>query len=65
MDIFPECLKYVIVKPLNKKGVNSNTANYGPIALLKMLSKLVDTMYHRLNHLQLNNILVDEQYGFR
>ena len=33
MRIFPERLKYGIVKPLNKKGDNSNMANYGPISL--------------------------------
>jgi len=66
MGIFPECLKYIIVKPLNKKGDNSNMANYEPISLLKILSKVVETtMYHRLNHLQFNNTLVAEKYGFR
>jgi len=66
MGIFPERLKYVIVKPLKKKGYNSNMANYGPISLLKILSKVVETtMYHRLNHLLVNNILVAEKYGFR
>jgi hypothetical protein len=67
MGIFPERLKYVTVKPLNKKGDNSNMANYGPISLLKILSKVIETtMYHRLNHhLQIHNILVAEQHGFR
>jgi hypothetical protein len=67
MGIFPEHLKYVIVKPLKKKCDNSNTtANYGPISLLKILSKVDETtMYHRLNHLQVNNILVAEKYGSR
>jgi hypothetical protein len=67
MGIFPERLKYITVKPLNKKGDNSNMANYGPISLLKILSKVVETtMHHRLNHhLQTNNISVAEQNGFR
>jgi len=66
MGIFPERFNYVIVKPLNKKGDNSNMANYGPISLLKILSKVVEaTMYHRLHHLQVNNKLVAEKYGFR
>jgi len=41
-------------------------ANYGPISSLKILSKVVETtMYHRLNHLKVNNILAAERYGFR
>ena len=41
-------------------------ANYRRVSLLKKLSKAVETtLYHRLNHLQVNNILVAEQYGFR
>lgn len=60
MGIFPELLKYVSVKPLDMD-------NYGPISLLKILSKVDETtVYHTLNHhLQINNILVAKQYGFR
>jgi hypothetical protein len=67
MSIFPESLKYGIVKPLYKNGDKSNMANYRPICLLKAFSKVIETtMCHKLNHhLQLNNILVGEQYGFR
>jgi hypothetical protein len=42
-------------------------ANYRPISLFTAFSKVLETaMYYRLNqHLQINNILVGEQYGFR
>jgi hypothetical protein len=55
------------VKPLYKKGDKSNMANYRPISLLTAFSKVIETTtYPRLNHhLQANNTLVAEQYGFR
>jgi hypothetical protein len=42
-------------------------ANYRPISLLTTFSKVLETaIYYRLNQLlQINNILVGEQYGFR
>jgi hypothetical protein len=42
-------------------------ANYRPSSSLTALSKVIETtMYHKLNHhLQVNNILVAEQYGIR
>ena len=67
MGIFPERLKYAIVKPLYKIGDKSSMTNYRPISSLTAISKVFETaMYHRLNHhLQVHNILVSEQYGFR
>jgi hypothetical protein len=62
--ILPACLKYATVVPLHKKVDKSDMANYRPISLLTMFLKYA--MYYRLNqHLQINNILVGEQYGFR
>jgi hypothetical protein len=44
-------------------------SNYRPISLLTAFSKILEkvkVMYNRLNHyLQTNNILIQEQYGFR
>jgi hypothetical protein len=64
---FPERLKYATVVPLHKKGDISDMANYRPISLLTTFSKVLETaMYYGLNqHLQINNILVSEQHGFR
>jgi hypothetical protein len=65
--VFPDHLKYAIVKPLYKNGDRSNILNYRPISLLLAFSKVVEkTMYSRLNqHLIINKILATEQYGFR
>jgi len=67
MGVFPERLKYAIVIPLRKKGDLSNMANYRPISLLPLFSKVFEkAMYCRLNqHLQTNSLLATEQYGFR
>jgi hypothetical protein len=60
-------LKYSIVKPLFKKGDRENMANYRPISLLTPLSKVFEKIiYERLlQHINVNNILVKEQFGFR
>jgi hypothetical protein len=64
--IFPQCLKYAVVKPLFKKE-RSCISNYKPISLLTALSKVFEkVVYNRLfEHLNCNNVLVKEQFGFR
>jgi hypothetical protein len=53
--------------PLYKKGDVTKMDNYRPISLLPVFLKVLEkVMYCRLNHhLQANNILAIEQYGFR
>jgi hypothetical protein len=65
--IFPTHLKYSTVKPLFKKGDINNMANYRPISLLTSFSKVFERIiYDRLlQHIEANNILAAEQYGFR
>jgi len=65
--IFPTQLKYSIIKPVYKKGDRDNVANYRPISLLTAFSKVFERIiYDRLlQHTETNNILTDEQFGFR
>jgi len=65
--VFPDRLKYAIVKPLYKNGDRSIISNYRPISLLPLFSKVLEkTMYSRLNqHLIINNTLAMEKYEFR
>jgi len=65
--IFPTILKYAIIKPIFKNGDKKNVANYRPISVLPSFSKILEKlMYIRLmNHLETNNILAAEQFGFR
>jgi hypothetical protein len=65
--VFPDRLKYAIVKPIFKKGNKQEISNYRPISLLTSFSKIIGKLiYARLHaHIDMNNILVQEQYGFR
>ena len=65
--VFPNHLNYAVVEPLYKKGDKSDITNYRPISMLTSFSKVLEkTIYHRLNqHLSVNNVLVNEQFGFR
>ena len=65
--IFPSRLKYATIKPIFKSGDKKKVANYRPISLLSSFSKILEKiMYSRLmNHLETNNILAPEQFGFR
>jgi hypothetical protein len=65
--VFPERLKYAVITTLHKKGDVYNMANYRPISLLPVFLKIFERVKHsRLNqHLQANNTLTTEQYGFR
>jgi hypothetical protein len=59
--IFPDRLKYAVVKPLFKKGDRSS------ISMLSSFSKVFEkVMYNRLQrHLCKYSILAEEQFGFR
>jgi hypothetical protein len=64
---FPSRLKYAIIKPIFINGDKKKIANYRPIDLLPPFSKILEKiMYSRLmHHLETNNILAPEQFGFR
>jgi hypothetical protein len=65
--IFPDRLKFAEIKPLCKGGDRKPPANYRPISLLTSFSKIFEKIISsRLNqHIYDNNILMDEQFGFR
>jgi Notch-like protein len=65
--VVPTCLKYSEVLPLFKKGDSNNTADYRPVSLLTSFSKVFEgVIYDGLwQHINVNNILVEEQFGFR
>jgi hypothetical protein len=52
---------------LFKKGDRENLANYRPISLLTSFSKVFEKVIYRriLTHINNNNILVNEQFGFQ
>jgi hypothetical protein len=64
--VFPDRLKCAVVKPIFKEGNKQEIPNYRPISLLTSFSKIIEKLiYARLHaHIDMNNILVQEQYGF-
>ena len=65
--VFPDALKIAKVKPLYKKGDNFCLNNYRPISLLPTISKNFErVMFTQLySYLNANNLLSEQQYGFR
>jgi hypothetical protein len=63
--IFPDRLKYAIVKPIFKKGNKQEISNYRTMSLLISFSKIIEKLiYARLHaHINMNNILAQEQYS--
>ena len=45
LGIFPDRLKYAVVKPIFKKGDRSNITNYRPISMLSSFSKVFEKNY--------------------
>ena len=65
--IVPKQLKIARVIPLYKSGEQDIFTNYRPVSVLPAFSKILErVMYNRvLKFLNKNNILSDNQYGFR
>jgi hypothetical protein len=65
--VFPDRLKYAIIKPLYKNEDRCEVSNCRPVSLLTSFSKIFETVMQKriLNHITNCNILSTEQYGFR
>ena len=65
--IFPDSMKFSIVKPIYKKGNKMNPTNYRPISLLTSFWKVLGkALFIRLTeYFNTNNLLVGNQFGFR
>ena len=65
--IFPDKLKIAKVIALHKKGATDDPANYRPISLLSVFSKIFEKIMHKrlYNFLEVNDILHPLQFGFR
>ena len=65
--IFPDSLKYAIIKLIFKKGDDQDITNYRPISLLTSFPKVIEKLIYArlLDHVTTNSVLVNEQYGFR
>ena len=65
--IFSECLKVAKVIPIFKTGSRTEVNNYRPISILSNFSKIFEKLIvaRLTNFLKKQNILLDNQYGFR
>lgn len=59
--------KQAIVVPVHKKGKKDDPANYRPISLTSIVCKIMEKIVRKqlLQHLENNNLLSDDQHGFR
>ena len=55
------------VTPIHKKGDRTSPSNYRPVSLTSQVCKILESIVRKqiLGHLAENNILRDEQHGFR
>ena len=65
--IFPDALKIAKIIPIFKGGDSNELPNYRPISILNAISKIIEKFIYDklLNHLEINNILAPQQFGFR
>ena len=65
--IFPDELKIAKVLPIYKSDDKQLIQNYRPISVLPFFSKIFEKIIsnHLLNFIDTNNILYDNQFGFR
>ena len=64
---FPDLLKKAYVIPVYKTGSPDDAANYRPISILPVFSKLYERVIYNqiVDHFELNNIFSPHQFGFR
>ena len=64
--IYPERLKFSLIKPIYKSGDKSSPSNYRPISLLSVLSKIFEKVIYNIlfDHLHSNVMLNEHQYGY-
>ena len=64
---YPDKLKIVKVIPIHKGGCTQDLNNFRPISLLSIFDKIIEKILHLklYRFLESNNILFQQQYGFR
>ena len=65
--VFPDELKIARVVPIHKAGDKLLVTNYRPISILPFFSKIFEKLMHNrlMKYLDTNDILTNNQYGFR
>ena len=67
LGCFPESWAIATITPIPKNSNKCLVNNWRPISIIPLIGKLLEKLCVRLlnAHLSINNILCDEQYGFR
>lgn len=65
--VYPSCFKISKIIPIFKKGNQTDLGNYRPIALIPVISKILELLLKQqlYDYLEQNNLLIESQYGFR
>lgn len=63
---FPDKLKIAKVRPLHKKGLETEIENYRPVSLLSVFSKILEKIMHKrlVSFLNDHKIITASQHGF-
>lgn len=66
-NTFPECWKPAVITPIHKSGEKDTPNNYRPIAILPVVSKVLEKVIAEqlIEHLESNQLLHSQQFGFR
>lgn len=64
-SIFPNAWKTSFVRPIPKSSDISNISNYRPISLLPLIPKIFEAIIANKIQFNLNNVIIDDQHGFR
>lgn len=64
---FPECWKVASIRPIHKNGPTELPENYRPIALLSILSKILEKIVNNriVNFFEKHKLISDRQFGFQ
>nr|CAH7762037.1 unnamed protein product [Callosobruchus chinensis] len=65
--VFPKDWKSACIQPVPKKGSKADPSKYRPIALLSVISKVMEKCDNQelMKYLELHQLINDRQYGFR
>lgn len=67
VGIFPNSFKKAVIHPIHKSGNRDCVNNYRPIAVLPVLSKIMEKIINKqlVNYLHKYNYIAKNQYGFK
>ena len=67
LGTFPESWKIATITPIPKTGDLSRVTNWRPISIIPLKGEMMESLCNSFlnNYLDVNNLICDEQYGFR